>query len=175
MRNIVVVLGLVVVLASCGGDDSASDSTPLTVPATDMSGAVTVDVAPCDLVTADDVEAATGLTVVAVDDTTLDPTGCVFDLGLSADVFVEIESGQDRFGGPAFLFANYMDSVEDGSAELIPGVGVAAVYSPSFRGLAVDAGQGRFIAVGLNGGYPEQLAEPRQILVDLALAAATRL
>ncbi len=77
--------------------------------------------------------------------------------------------------GRDFLFTNYMDLADDGTAELVADLGVAAVYSPSFRGLAVDAGDGRFVAVGLNGGYPEELAEPRDALVALASAAIARL
>jgi hypothetical protein len=189
VRKFGVVLGLLIVLAGCGGDDAAQDTAELTVPedaptadpdaatsdTTDPPAEVTttdevaVAADPCSLVTADDVELATGLVVVAVDDAALDPTGCVFELGLSADVFVET-------GGLAgFMFTNYQDLVDGGTAELIPDIGVAAVYAPGFRGLAVDVGQGEFFAVGLNGGYPEELAETREVLVALASAAAARL
>lgn len=192
VRKFGVVLGLSVALVGCGGDDATSDTTSSTLPdaapAEDADAATpdttdpAADVAtsdevavpaaaadPCELVIADDVEAATGLVVVAVDDTALDPTGCVFEFGLTADVFVET-------GGLAgFMFTNYEDLVDGGTAELIPDIGVAAVYSPGFRGLAVDIGQGRFFAVGLNGGYPEELADTREVLVALASAAAARL
>ena len=64
--------------------------------------------------------------------------------------------------------------VAEGSAELVPDLGAAAVYAPGFRGLAVDAGDGRFIALGVNGGYTE-LAEPLESLVELVAAALGRL
>ncbi len=67
-----------------------------------------------------------------------------------------------------------MAKVAEGSAETVPDLGVAAVYSQAFRGLAVDAGSGRFIGLGVNGGYGE-LAEPRDVLIELAAAALGRL
>lgn len=197
VRKFGVILGLSVVLTGCGGDDTASDTAPVTLadtasaadsdatasdneaadtaePAVDVTtsdeaAVAPVDADPCELVTVDEVEAATGLAVVAVDDDPVLPNSCVFDFGLSADLFVETG---DR---PEFLFASYMDLVDGGTAELIPDVGVTAVYSPSFRALAVDAGEGRFLSVLLSGGYPEELADSREVLVALASTATARL
>lgn len=197
VRKFGVVLGLLAVLAGCGGDDTASDTTPATMrdtaPATDSDDATSeietadsaepaadlattdqpadaaVAASPCELVTADEVEAATGVAVVAVGPDPVLPNSCVFGFGLSAELFVETG---DR---PEFLYTSYMDLVEDGTAELIPDVGVTAVYSGSFRGLAVDTGGGRFLSVFVSGGYPEELADSRGVLVALASAAAARL
>ncbi len=132
-----------------------------------------MDVAPCDLVTAADVEAATGLTVVATDDDPILPSnGCVFDVGVSAEVFVSVDDGQGRSTGPAALFEAYLDT--DG-AEMIPDLGTAAVYSSAYRTLVVDAGDGQFFAVGLSGGYPPELEADREILLALGLDALARL
>lgn len=195
MRNSRVALGLSVVLVvGCGGADTASDTTRITAsdtaPAGDSAAATSdmeaaditiVEAADevaaepdatdsCELVTTDDVEAATGLTVVSVEgDRAFPPEGCVFGFGLSADLWVETG---DR---AQFLFTNYMDLVDDGSAELIADLGVAAVYAGGFRGLAIDAGEGRFVSLILDGGYPDQLAEPRDLMVALARAAVTNL
>ena len=143
----------------------------ITIAAADDEVVVAADTAgSCELVTVGDVEASTGLAIVSVDEDPMFPTnGCVFGFGLSADVFLAT-------GGHAeLMFTSYMDLVDGGTAELIPDIGVAAVYSSSYRGLAVDAGQGRFLAVGLNGGYPEELAEPRAALLALASAATAQL
>lgn len=196
MRKFGILLGLLAALAACGGDDTTSDTAPATVAdtaptedsdatASDIEAAVTtdsgtddatgdvtvvaVDADPCELVTAADVTAATGLTVVAVDDDpVLPPNGCVFDVGLSAVIFVSVEDGQGRMAGPAALHEGYLAEVEAGKAEEIADLGVSAVYSPSFRGLVVDAGSGQFFAVGLSGGYPDELAEPRELFTTLA-------
>jgi hypothetical protein len=97
---------------------------------------------------------------------------CVFDIGADSGVavFVAIDDGLGRLAGPASLYAAY---VEEG-AEAISGLGESAVYSSGFRTIAVDAGGGRFFAVGVNGGYSE-LAEPRDVLIELAAAALVRL
>lgn len=183
-------------LAGCGGGDTASDSISATVsgpaaaepispdstgstepvaltdPSAETGSVVAMEVAPCDLVTEDDVAAATGLTVGAGDDQAFFPPNfCVFDVGVSADVFVSIDDGEDSITGPASLFAFYVD---DESGELIPDLGLAAVYSFSYRALAVNAGAGKFFVVGLSGGYPEELAETREILITLAVAALAR-
>jgi hypothetical protein len=130
-----------------------------------------VEVPPCDLVNVDEVAAAAGLSVAESRDEP--PISCVFDFGEEAGVaiFVHVDDGEGRFGAPAALFDDYM---AEGSAEIIPDLGVAAVYVEGFRGLAVDAGGGRFIALGVNGGYGE-LAEPRDVLIALATAALGRL
>lgn len=201
MRSLGVVCALLMLSAGCGGDDTTADSPPVrvadgasdlatgtasdssleatagetTTPEVEASSVVVVDVAPCDLVTADEIAAAIGLAVVAVDDDpVLPPNGCVFDLGVSATVFVSVDDGQGRMTGPASLFDGYMADVGE-SAELISELGAAAVYSSQFRTLAVDAGAGRYFAVGLSGGYPGELAEPHDALVALATAAMARL
>jgi hypothetical protein len=180
-------------LAGCGGDERAADSVPATesgsattenLPAdttrvtdptppadatSDEGGVVALGVAPCDLLTPSDVAAATGLAVGAVDDAAVAPPNfCMFDVGVSADVFVSVDDGQGRSTGPASLFALYADSAD---AELITNLGTQAVYSSMYRTLTVDVGAGRFFAVGLSGGYPEELVETREILVALATMA----
>jgi len=101
--------------------------------------------------------------------TTADPG--IVPVEVSPCDLVNVDDGEGRFGAPAALFDGYM--AEEG-AEIIPDLGVAAVYVQGFRGLAVDAGGGRYIALGVNGGYGE-LAEPRDVLVELATAALGRL
>ena len=200
MRSLGVVCGLLVLSAGCGGDDTTADPPPApvtdgvsdstgttaelpvdttadeaTTPEPEASSVLAVDVAPCDLVTSDEITAAIGLAVVAVDDDpVLPPNGCVIDVGVSATVFVSVDDGQGRAAGPAALFDGYTADVGE-SAELIADLGSAAVYSAQFRTLAVDAGAGRYFAVGLSGGYPDELAEPRNALVALATAAMARL
>jgi hypothetical protein len=85
-------------------------------------------------------------------------------------VFLSVEDGEGRTSGAASLFSAYSD--EDG--EDVSGLGDAAVYSETFRTLAVDAGGGRFFAIGVNGGFSE-LAEPRDALVELATVVLGRL
>jgi hypothetical protein len=184
MRKFVVICGFIVLAGGCGGDDATSDPPSAAVADTDPEPAapsdsdsvVAIELAPCDLVTSEDVAAVTGLTAVTTGaDPVLGPNGCVFDVGLSADVFVSIDDGQGRMTSPAAMFGFYMDDVSDGAAQLIPELGSPAVYSSGFRALAVDAADGRFFAVGLSGGYPDEFAEPREILVTLAAAALERL
>ncbi len=169
--------GAVLLLVACGGE-AAPDATVGTVAPTTTSttttadpGIVPVEVSPCDLVNVDEVTQAAGLEVTESRDEP--PISCVFDFGAEAGVaiFVNVDDGEGRFGAPAALFDGYM--AEEG-AEIIPDLGVAAVYVQGFRGLAVDAGGGRYIALGVNGGYGE-LAEPRDVLVELATAALGRL
>jgi len=154
--------------------DTAAPST--TNPATTVPTAevVAVEVPPCDLLTADEVASATGLEVEGViEDGAIT---CVFDLGTEAgvDVFVGVDDGQGRLGGPAALFEAYTTMIVDGEAEAIAGLGERAVYTPVFRGLAIDAGGGRYISLGVNGGY-QQLQEPRDVLTTPATAALARL
>ncbi len=173
-----------IVLSACGDDGGPATSSPLTTSAAATTvtttpepttvAVVAVEVAPCDLLTADEVGAAAGLAVAEVVEEP--PITCVFDLGTDAgvDVFVAVEDAQGRLGGPAALFDGYADLVETGEAEAISGLGEAALYAPGFRGLAVDAGGGRFIALGVNGGH-QQLQDPRDVLVSLAGLALGRL
>jgi len=192
-RSVGVVCGVLVLLAGCGGDDSTPNASPAasstvgagsttgstvvdsTTIAPDVGSVASIEMAPCELVTSPEVAAATGLTVVAVDnDPVLPPNGCVFDVGVTAEVFVSIDDGQGRVTGAASMFEGYTAEIGS-SAEPIPELGASAVYSSAFRTLAVEAGEGRFFAVGLSGGYPEELSEPLDALVALATAAIGRL
>ena len=178
MRRMVWVLsGAGLLLAACGGD-AAPDTTAATeAPAATTTtaaadvGVVPMDVSPCALVTVEEVAAAAGLQVV--ESGADGPISCVFDFGEQTGVaiFLNIDDGEGRFGAPASVFESYMATE---GAESIPGLGEAAVYVQGFRGLAVDAGDGRYIGLGVNGGYGE-LAEPRDVLVELAAAALGRL
>ncbi|MDX2344252.1 MAG: hypothetical protein QNL12_11230 [Acidimicrobiia bacterium] len=169
------------VTASCGGQTSpeapvatgASTATTSTTVAAE-SNVVPTAVAPCDLVEIDEVSAVAELTVDEARNES--PISCVFDFGEDAGVgiFLNVDDGEGRFGAPASLFENYMAMVPEGSAEVIPNLGAAAVYVQGFRGLAVDAGGGQFIGLGVNGGYGE-LAEPREVLIELAAIALGRL
>ena len=179
------IAGLVIMLAmmaACGGgDDTGGDSaeaepdagTVAPTSATETAEVVAMDIAPCDLLTADEVAAATGLAVEEVRDEP--PIDCVYVLGADAgvDVYVTIEDGQGRLAGPANLLEEYLVLVADGEAEVVTGVGEQAVCCP-FRAIAVDAGGGRFIAVSVAGVYSE-LAEPRDVLISLAETALGRL
>lgn len=180
IRTVGVLCGAMLLVAACGGETAPQTSagadvaptTPTTAP-TDQA-VVPVGGSPCDLVTADEVAAAAGLTVT--ESGAESPISCVFDFGAEAAVaiFVNVDDGEGRSGAPASVFENYMAMVAQGSAALVPDLGVAAVYVQGFRGLAVDAGDGRFIAFGVNGGYGE-LAEPRDVLIEVATAALGRL
>lgn len=170
-------------LAACGDDAAVTTSavataTPTTVvttiPEPTTAEVVALEIPPCDLLTADEVAAATGLTVIEV--TEEPPITCIFDFGSEAgvDLFVTVEDAQGRLGGPAAVFEGYAALVGDGEAEAIAGLGEAAYYASGFRGLAVDAGGGRFIGLGINGGY-QQLGDPGDALVALAALALGRL
>lgn len=173
---------LVLTVAACSaGDDAAGPPTtagngPEVTPAAtaEITDAVAVRVAPCDLLTAADVEAATGFTVVDVIDDP--PLACLFDLGEDAgvDVFVTADDGEGRIVGPAAVFESYAELVAAGDAEAIDGLGETAYFSQEFRGLVVHAGGGRYVGVGVNGGFTE-LAEPGDVLIALAEVALDRL
>ena len=175
------VLGLIA--ASCGGQTSEESSdtttvaaapTPTTTTVAAESNIVPIVVNPCNLVEMDEVAVSAGLAVAETSNDS--PITCVYNFGEDAGVsiFLNIEDGEGRFGAPASLFENYMDLVPDGSAEVISDLGEAAVYAQGFRGLAVDAGGGQFIGLGVNGGYGN-LAEPRDVLIELAAIALERL
>ena len=185
-----------VLIASCGGSggsERSTDSSGVTEPGSSSAPgmassaptapsapsaaepvATPIAIAPCDLVTVDEVEAATSLVVESVSDES--PATCEFDFGADAGVsiFVSVEDGSGSFMGPATVFAGYAEKVADGSAERIADLGADAVYASSFRGLAVDAGGGRLFAVGVNGGYGE-LSDPRDALEAVAAAVMGRL
>lgn len=180
MRRLGVLCSAMLLFAACGGETAPettaeANAAPTTsTTATVEQEAVSVGVSPCDLVSADEVAAAAGLTVV--ESGIASPISCVFDFSeeTAVAIFVNVDDGEGRFGAPASVFENYMAMVAEGSAELVPDLGAAAVYVQGFRGLAVDAGDGRFIGFGVNGGYGD-LAEPRDVLIELAVAALGRL
>ena len=181
MKRLVGILCVaVLLLAACGGDTESETTAQADAPATTTTsaaadvGVVPLEAPPCSLVTADEVAAAAGLAVV--ESGVESPTSCVYDFGPDAGVaiFVNVDDGGGGFIAPSTVYDNYMAMVAEGTAEVIPDLGAAAVYSQGFRGLAVDAGGGQFIALGINGGYG-QLAEPEDVLVELATLAVGRL
>ena len=180
MRTVGMLCGVLLLLAACGGETvpDTTIGTGATATTTTSSAAepdvVPVEASPCSLVTVDEVAAATGLTVVESRDQP--PIYCFFDFGedVGVRIWVNVDDGEGRAAGAAALFDAYMAKVAAGNAETVPDLGIAAVYSQTFRGLAVDAGDGRFIAFGADGGYGE-LAEPRDALIELAAAALGRL
>lgn len=173
IRATLIVLLLSLPIAACGGDDATpttaapAEASSTTTTAADTTGeVVALDAAPCDLLTADDVSAATGLTAATGRED--GPITCVYDVGTDSgvSVFVATEDGQGRFSGGASLYSSYVEQ----EGEMITGLGESAAYMQAFRSIAVDAGGGRYFAVGVNGGYSE-LAEPKEVLVDLASVA----
>lgn len=166
-------------LASCNGEGAADTSPPpIPAPAETAPDPTTtvppVAVPPCGLLTAGEVEEAGGLAVVTVVEE--GPITCVFDLGAETgvDIFVSIDDGQGRLAGPEAVFRSYEDLLAAGDAEQVEGLGAAALYAPGFRGLAIDAGDGRFVGLGVNGGFG-QLQNPRNLLMALARLALDRL
>ena len=180
MRLVGILCSAVLLLAACGGETASETTVGANAAATTTTGAaaevgvVPVEAPPCSLLTADEVAAAAGLAVIESGEES--PTSCVYDFGAEAGVaiFVNVDDGGGGFIAPSTVFDNYMAMVADGSAEIIPDLGAGAVYAQGFRGLAVDAGGGRFIALGVNGGYGE-LTEPQDALVELANLAVGRL
>ncbi len=182
MRLVGILCDVLLLLAACGAESDPDTTveadaavTTTTASAAEV-GVVPVEAPPCGLVTADEVVAATGLGVVESGEES--STSCVYDFGADAGVaiFLNVDDGRGGFTAPSTVFENYMAMVAEGSAEVVPDLGAAAVYSQQSRGLAVDTGGGKFIALGVNGGYGE-LAEPRDALVELAtlpLAASRR-
>ncbi len=182
-RVVSLVVGMVLTVGACGGQASDQATTTTETPTTSTTTSTTtaagaqvtpITVDPCTLVTTEEVAAAAGLAVTEVGNES--PTTCIFDFGEEAGVsiFLSVDDGQGGFGAPSSLFENYVALVADGSAETISDLGAAAVFAQSYRGLAVDAGDGRFFALGVNGGYG-QLAEPRDAFIELAGIAAGRL
>jgi hypothetical protein len=180
LRKLIGLAAVLLSLAGCGGGDAAETTAPATTATTALaataaegSEVVPIEAEPCDLLTVEEVEAATGLTVEEVRDEP--PIYCDFDLGSEAGVYLQviIEDGEGRFGGPANLLEEYLLLVDQGEAEMIGGLGEQAVCCP-FRAIAVDAGGGRFFAVAVGGSYAE-LAEPLEVLVTLARSVLGRL
>jgi hypothetical protein len=171
VRAILYVALVALSFSACGGDATtttpAPTETPTSTTAADPAGdVVPIEAEPCALLTADDVGHATGL--ISAEGYEDGAITCVFDVGTDSgvSVFVAVEDGQGRFSGPASLYAAYSDEGD----EVIDGVGESAIYSSALRTIAVNGGGGRFIAVGVNGGYAE-LDEPRDVLVELATVA----
>jgi hypothetical protein len=180
-RSVALLVLTMMMVAACGVSTPADSSFDAVSPSTTgvsttaaPAGVVAVEVPPCDLLTTDEVAGATGFEVEGI--TEDGPITCVFDLGaeVGVDLFVGADDGQGRLGGPAALFEGYTAMIADGEAEAITGLGERAVYAPVFRGLAIDAGGGRYISLGISGGY-QRLQEPRDALITLATAALSRL
>lgn len=181
MRRVFVVLCcLAVLISACGGSESSPTTTRAENPATTTAATdqetsvVAIEVPPCDLVTSDEVAAATGLDVGVA--SAQPPISCVFPIGADSgvDIYLNADDGEGRGIAPAAVFEAYKEMVAGGSGEAVSGVGQAAFYSQGFRTLVVDAGGGRFIAVGVNGGYQE-LDAPRDALISIATVALRRL
>lgn len=183
MRSLSVLLLIPSLLTACG--DGATTSTDpsgdtvlpstTTVPTTPATTGITaVEVPPCDLLSATEVSAATGLDVVEVIEES--SSLCIFDLGIEAgvDLFLSMEGGEVSPGSPAAVFEEYTSLIDDAEAEAVTGLGEGAVYAAGFRGLAIDAGGGRFMLLGVNGGY-QHLQDPRDVLISLAATALERL
>lgn len=172
---------LALVLAACGGDDGAEPTATMAPSVTSeqsptaAAGKVSaIKAAPCSLITAAEVEAATGFKVLESKNDP--PISCLFDLGKDSGIaiFISIEDGQGRLMGPAAVFAAYDAAVASGQAQAVSGLGTDARYSPGFRALVVDAGEGRFFSLGVNGGT-QSLKDPKDALVALARAVLKRL
>ena len=177
-------LAVALLLAACGDDGGAAtteavappsttaSAPPTTVQATTTTG-IPTGVAPCELLTATEVAAATGYSVTGVRDDP--PLNCIFDLDTGGNVFifVGIEDGMGRFAGAANLYEEYTLLIGDGQTQAFPEIGGGAVCCP-FRTMAIDAGDGRFVAVGVAGTF-EALDEPLDALTTLADAILARL
>ncbi|MCJ7725836.1 MAG: DUF3558 domain-containing protein [Acidimicrobiia bacterium] len=176
MKKIGGLAAAALLLAACGAD-SGGTTTAVPAVATTVAipdpGITPIEIAPCELLTAEEVADATGYPVTGVRDEP--PISCVFDLdtGGNVFVFVSIEDGMGRFSGAANLFEQYTLLIGDGETEAVDDLGEGAVCCP-FRTMAVDAGGGRFVAVGVSGSF-DALAEPLEALNTLAEAILARL
>ncbi len=134
--------------------------------------AVAIDLSPCDLVTATEIETVTGFVVEQVSD--MPPIDCRFDLEADSDLYVvtAVDDAEGRLGGPAAIFLRHEDEGSESPFEPVEDVGERALYAG--RGLSVDAGGGRYFFIGVGGQYLE-LAEPRDQLIALAASALTRI
>ena len=201
MRAVAVVLLLLTPLAACGSGDESDSMDALTAEqeavvdelqelvtddenafeegleeAADRSSAaagaaVAIDLPPCDLVTTAEIETVTGFAVEQVTDTP--PIDCRFDLVADSDLYIvtAIDDAEGRLGGPAAIFLRHEDEGSESPFEPVEQVGERALYAG--RGLAVDAGGGRYFFIGVGGQYLE-LADPRDQLTTLAQAALAR-
>ena len=201
MRAVAVVLLLLTPLAACGSGDESHSMDALTAEqeavvdelqelvtddenafeegleeAADRSSAssgaaVAIDLPPCDLVTTAEIETVSGFAVEQVTDTP--PIDCRFDLVADSDLYIvtAIDDAEGRLGGPAAIFLRHEDEGSESPFEPVEQVGERALYAG--RGLAVDAGGGRYFFIGVGGQYLE-LADPRDQLITLAQAALAR-
>lgn len=199
MRTRGLILVAALALAACGSDDALPDADgtgPDPVePSTlidpteeeeDETGLVlaagrvrAIDADPCELLTADEVERATGIDVVAVEPD--GPISCLFDLDAESRVgiLLSLDDGEGRMIAGASVFDAYLTELAGDEIEIleVTGLGQAALFSPRFRGLAVDAGDGRFIAIGVHGSSAT-LVDPDEnhdLLVELAGLVVERL
>lgn len=201
MRTRGLILVAALALAACGSDDALPDADgtgpdpvePSTlidpteeeeeedetglVPAAGRVRAIDAD--PCELLTADEVERATGIDVVAVEPD--GPISCLFDLDAEARVgiMLSLDDGEGRMIAGASVFDAYLTELVGDEIEIleVTGLGQAALFSPRFRGLAVDAGDGRFIGIGVHGSGIA-LVDPDEnhdLLVELAGLVVERL
>lgn len=199
MRTRGLILVAALALAACGSDDALPDADgtgpdpvePSTlidpteeeedetglVPAAGRVRAIDAD--PCELLTADEVERATGIDVVAVEPD--GPISCLFDLDAESRVgiLLSLDDGEGRMIAGASVFDAYLTELAGDEIEIleVTGLGQAALFSPRFRGLAVDAGDGRFIAIGVHGSSAT-LVDPDEnhdLLVELAGLVVERL
>lgn len=138
-------------IASCGGSDDAEPAE--------------VDDA-CTLLTATEIEAATGITVGSTTPGTGITASCDYDFAVDAWLSIQLTVST---GG--FLHGEYVAT--EGS-EPLDGIGAEAVYSPTYRVASVDLGDGRFVYLAVIGGY-SALEDPRDELAELATLVADRL
>ncbi|HEC07944.1 MAG TPA: DUF3558 domain-containing protein [Acidimicrobiales bacterium] len=193
MRPLVVLalsVALILGATSCGdsgtGGQSAESSAATTpTPSSQTSptsggsegaevSVIPIEGSPCDLLTPDEVAAATGLTVVSAAESS--PDTCVYDLGDDAgvDIFIDVDRGEGGMFVPSAIFSSYEELLATGEAEKVPGLGGEALYTAGFRAIAVDDGRGHFIVIGVNGGY-QALTEPADSLIQMAGDALARL
>ena len=133
--------------------------------------AVPIDLSPCDLVTAAEIETVTGFAVEQVSDAP--PIDCRFDLVADSDLYIvtAVDDAEGRLGGPAATFLRHEDEGTESPFEPVENVGERALYAG--RGLSVDAGGGGYFFIGVGGQYLE-LADPRDQLIILAQSALAR-
>jgi hypothetical protein len=177
-----VVLVAAATLASCGGDSdsgttdddrpSASDSVSQTPsPSATGSESQTGDVAACDLLSTDEVEAAVGAPVKEGIANAGQPiTGGIFTscLWMSDDPDNPADQGQ------LYIYSNTAaaDSAREDDSEEVPGIGDSA-FTVSFAGVWVTKGEKSFLAqwYALSGTDDENLPKSEA----LAKVAADKL
>jgi hypothetical protein len=171
-----VVLVAAASLAACGGDDSgssASDDQPSASPTEDVSASVAADgnVAACDLLSTDEVEAAVGTPVKEGIARSGEPiTGGSFTscLWMSGDADNPADQAQ------LFIYSNTdaADSAREDDSQELPGIGDSA-FTVSFAGVWVKQGEQSFLTqwYSLSGADEKNLPKSEA----LAKAAADKL